>query len=877
MEDLTLVQQLTSLEKMNMLENIEISENIINNIKHVLRDYQVRTLKRFLFYDKNDAVKKEPIHTLFNLATGAGKTLLMACLILYYYEKGYRHFLFFVNQTNIVSKTEDNLFNSSSPKYLFKENILINGKKIKVRKVDSFDDDKDSIQIQFSTIQGLHNDILVQKENRTTLEDLNKKDIIMISDECHHLNAMTKKTKGAIEEESSWEHTIVNRILHKDQNNKNVLLEFTATIPNEQTVKDKYKNKTIIDFDLKSFVKEKYTKDVNLIYTSFDKKERILTALLLNWYRQEIANKYNIYLKPVILFRSKTIEESRGDYDYFLKLVKNLKETDFDSIKNSFKDIEAKEDDEKNKLSVLLRIDNYIKNNKISFNNIIQSIKLNFEEKYCIITNSKDNKGKKEETSEELDTLLNNLENRNNLIRAIFTVNRLTEGWDVLNLFDIVRLYEGQNTGGGHKGAAGGSTVSEVQLIGRGVRLYPFKFEDNLEYKRKFDNDLTNELRVLEEFHYHSDDEHRYIADLKKELDKEGLLVKEKQKKEFKLKDRFKKTHFFKTYKVAVNKRIPNPNKKKESFENIKTSLTKAFVYSSNNIAEVEVYENKTKTNIEKISKIYDVKLSDYKNIVYKVFARDNSSFYSFLNLKEYLDIDSIDDLFLNKFLGDILIKISYDAELTNNVVLMAFKELFKELENKLRQDYEPYVGSEFYLEDFKNVFDVTKEKFVEESYLEKSNYLNTKMQDCDWYPLDTFYGTGLEGEFVAFVERFCLEPLQEKFDEVYLLRNEEVYTIYEFKEGRGFQPDFLLFLRNQHDASAYQCFMEVKGEHISEKDSWKEEFMEDIENRGNKVYGKSVLKIETERFKLIGFPFYKGKDDRDDFLDKLNSLMHKK
>jgi len=50
----------------------------------------------------------EPTHLMFNMATGTGKTLLMAALILYYYKKGYRHFIFFVNQNNIVDKTENN-------------------------------------------------------------------------------------------------------------------------------------------------------------------------------------------------------------------------------------------------------------------------------------------------------------------------------------------------------------------------------------------------------------------------------------------------------------------------------------------------------------------------------------------------------------------------------------------------------------------------------------------------------------------------------------------------------------------------------------------------------------------------------------------------
>jgi len=40
---------------------------------------------------------------------------------------------------------------------------------------------------------------------------------------------------------------------------------------------------------------------------------------------------------------------------------------------------------------------------------------------------------------------LNTLEDKNNRIRAVFAVQKLNEGWDVLNLFDIVRLYESRS------------------------------------------------------------------------------------------------------------------------------------------------------------------------------------------------------------------------------------------------------------------------------------------------------------------------------------------------------------------------------------------------------------------------------------------------
>ena len=42
----------------------------------------------------------------------------------------------------------------------------------------------------------------------------------------------------------------------------------------------------------------------------------------------------------------------------------------------------------------------------------------------------------------ENQILVNSLEDKNNPIRLIFAVDMLNEGWDVLNLFDIVRLYD---------------------------------------------------------------------------------------------------------------------------------------------------------------------------------------------------------------------------------------------------------------------------------------------------------------------------------------------------------------------------------------------------------------------------------------------------
>ena len=67
-----------------------------------LRPYQIEAFARFFDYLEVYEDKEWPIHLLFNVATGSGKTLIMAGLILYLYDKGYRNFFFFVNSTNII-------------------------------------------------------------------------------------------------------------------------------------------------------------------------------------------------------------------------------------------------------------------------------------------------------------------------------------------------------------------------------------------------------------------------------------------------------------------------------------------------------------------------------------------------------------------------------------------------------------------------------------------------------------------------------------------------------------------------------------------------------------------------------------------------------
>jgi type III restriction enzyme len=146
----------------------------------------------------------------------------------------------------------------------------------------------------------------------------------------------------------------------------------------------------------------------------------------------------------------------------------------------------------------------------------------------------------------------NSLEDVGNKIRAIFAVDILNEGWDVLNLFDIVKLDEMKKTAK--------STISEAQLIGRGARYFPFVHNDDDKYKRKFDTDFENPLKILEEMHFYSVNQSNYIASLTKELRKIGLIDDKEDDfriVELKVKQSFLEDELYKNGVVYTNKKIP--------------------------------------------------------------------------------------------------------------------------------------------------------------------------------------------------------------------------------------------------------------------------------------------------------------------------------
>lgn len=494
------------------IANVAIPLHITNNLNSMfpIRPYQKEAFQRFLLCYKEDFPGKpqKPLHLLYNMATGSGKTLVMAGLILHLYHLGYRNFLFFVNSNNIIRKTKDNFLNPESIKYLFNDKIFIDGKEIFLKEVKNFEEsDEENINIKFTTIQQLHFDLNNPKENSITYEDFENQKFVLIADEAHHLNTGTKSGKLT----GSWENTVLT--IHKS-NPDNILLEFTATLDYEsKQILDKYKEKVLFKYDLSEFRKDKYSKEIELIRSNYEEENRILQALILNLYRQILAASYNINLKPIILFKAKrTIAESEQNKLKFHGLIDALKPSQIEFIFNT------------SNLPIIHKAYSFFQTKGISTEDIIKLIQFYFKPENCLSANN-------DMEAEKNQILLNTLEDENNPIRAVFAVQKLNEGWDVLNLFDIVRLYEGWD---GNKKKPGKTTIAEAQLIGRGARYYPFSLEPTLissvydKYTRKFDDDPSHDLRILEEMYYHTKEDSQYILELKKALVDTGIYEEKK-------------------------------------------------------------------------------------------------------------------------------------------------------------------------------------------------------------------------------------------------------------------------------------------------------------------------------------------------------------
>ncbi len=841
-----------------------IQENV--NPAFTLRPYQIAAFENFITYFENERMCKKPTQTLFHMATGSGKTMIMAGLMLYLYKKGYRNFLFFVNLSNIVKKTKENFLNPLSQKYLFADEIRIGGERVPIKEVTNFQyTDESAINICFTTTQGLHSDMWFAKENSISFDDFNGKKIVLISDEAHHLNVDTKTLEKNKEEQDnyhSWEYT-VRRIF--ETNKDNILLEFTATCDlNNPQIRAEYETKIVYDYPLSKFRADGYSKEIKTLRTDVSIMERALQAIMLSQYRLKVFQDHRLSIKPVVLFKSAKIADSEAFMAQFIETISGLtgnelrrisELTDNDTLKEAY---------------------TYFEKNGITFDQLAQELRDDFSVEHCISAND-------DKEAEARQLALNHLEDADNPYRAVFEVKKLDEGWDVLNLFDIVRLYETRQSGGKKISPA---TVSEAQLIGRGARYCPFQLDPEQEkYKRKYDTDIDNALRICEELYYHCQNDSRYIGELNNALREIGVDIEKVVVREYVLKEDFKTDSLYREGLVFTNDRVlkgrnevtgllPSVRDHVYPVRFATGSSGEDTIFGAPEMMEHTVATYTYRTTIGEIAKI------NY-NIVHKAVCKYNVLKFNILhsyfpNLKSTREF--IED---NNYMGGIRIEIVSAQEKPSPAILhAACANVVGKVADSVSEIEEIYEGTkEFRPERISSVFKNKRCNYtvVHDGGIGFSQNDSTvpsawkiDLSKEDWFAFEDNFGTSEEKAFVAYFKSY-VPQLKAKYDKVYLLRNERQLHIYSFEGGERFEPDYLLFLHSPKSEGyeQLQVFIEPKGTHLVETDKWKEDFLLEIEGTAvpQKVY------VDDNDYKIWGFHFFNQDLRAIEFADDIGKL----
>lgn len=850
-----LFKQFQQIDNLGLFQsNYQTPEYLKTNLKDTLRSYQEEALRYLHYAQGHKEADVRFKHLLFNMATGSGKTMVMAGAILYMFkEYGYQNFIFFVHTDAIIQKTKENLLNTSSSKYLFQQPLEIKGERIVIEAVDTFprQPNKNTIYLKLSTIHKIHDELNSYKENSVTYEDLGEIPLVLLGDEAHHFNAETKakgKSKTLPEiEELTWERTVDNILA---LNMKNRLFEFTATINlHNKEIYQKYKDKIVYQYDLKKFMTDGFSKKVMLLEANQNDSEKMLDAILLSQYRKLVATDHAIEnFKPIVLFKSNKIAISKAKQEEFTQIVNAL------TPENVKSHLEKKQHQVTLSTSIWNKVIAYYSNQNLVA--IIDAIQQDFNELNILNVNKSD-------ILEEYPILLNTLEESDNPIRVIFAVAKVNEGWDVLNLYDIVRISESASS-------TKSGTDSEAQLIGRGARYYPFVLKGDKGFLRRFDLS-TSELSVLEQLHYHTINEPSYITTLHKSLEQADIIVDTDGSgriEHAKLKADFKESNVYKHGQLFFNET--------EEISGQERSWTS---YSLEKQYEIP-YKTANEVGLENLSGGQSVELHTQTLQLDQRFwfkGLQKNMFFEFDNLKKYFpNLTSIKEFITSdQYLRALTINVNLPKKLNLDQLqakekLQLLETILVRISENLRRNYRKYQGTyRFISKPLKDVI-TDYSVHVDPMMIVNQKITAEKTIGKKWYVYDQAILNQLEHRLIKLLEKF-MKKLQDKYDDIYVIRNDEKtrrFKLTEFEGVRGFMPDFIMLMKDKtNDEAYYQVFLEPKGDDRIKEDIWKENMLSQI-NDPSKIVIDSDANI-----RLVGIKFFADSQRQEfiqDFQDRL-------
>jgi type III restriction enzyme len=264
-----------------------------------------------------------------------------------------------------------------------------------------------------------------------------------------------------------------------------------------------------------------------------------------------------------------------------------------------------------------------------------------------------------------------------------------------------------------------------------------------------------------------------------------------------------------------------------------------------------------------------EIKLIDIpKNITR--YALSQNTFFYFKNISHYFpSIESLSNFIDNtEFLAGLEVTFIGTTnrleEISNYDYLQALQGLLQSIESDIKSNTTEYQGSEYVKENIYKVFKDKEIKVKKDS--ERADGQQTLIANEPWYAYNANYGTSEEKSFVRlFSSRFT--SINQKFEDIYLIRNEREVKIYD-NSGRAFEPDFLLFCKQKEENQyTYQVFIEPKGNHLIGHDKWKEDYLKEIRN------DKKVIEISTDKYLLTAVPFYNYQNENE-FKKSLNEVL---
>lgn len=141
-----------------------------------------------------------------------------------------------------------------------------------------------------------------------------------------------------------------------------------------------------------------------------------------------------------------------------------------------------------------------------------------------------------------------------------------------------------------------------------------------------------------------------------------------------------------------------------------------------------------------------------------------------------------------------------------------------------------------------------------------------------DWFAYADNYGTSEEKAFVAHFSKY-IDRFRQVYQKVYLIRNERMFHLYAFEEGKRFEPDYVLILQRETEKGLeqIQVFIEPKGTQLLAGDAWKEAFLLSLEQNSVAAGGEEDGCV---RHRILGLHFFNQDTRRKEFDEDLEKLL---